>query len=135
MVRAHGPGVRLTEWTLLVLSVAAALYGVIVQMVTGQSASILHFATAPAFIIVMLTLVHMWAQRTGVMSSSRYLAMFTAVLGAVIAMSGFVSRETPVYTWGELAIGGALVLVATYEAWISSPSREGRRPLDPRTQV
>ena len=129
------PGFRPTEWAIVTLAVLAGLWGAILTAALGTSQGVFHIATAPAFIIVVLTAVHMWARRAGTMSSSRYLAMFCAVLALVIAGSGFVLQEAPAFAWGELVIGGLLFLACVYEAWISYPSREGRRPLDPRTNV
>ena len=129
------PGFRPTEWAIVALALLAGLWGAVLAYVLRTSQSVFHIATAPAFIIVVLTSVHMWARRSGAMSSSRYLAMFCAVLALVIAMSGFVLQEAPAFAWGELVIGGLLFLACVYEAWISYPSREGQRPLDPRTNV
>lgn len=125
---------RATEWTILGLAVLAVL----VPFATGQwnpMQAAFHAGTAPALIIVALTLVHAWARRTGVLSSSKYLAMFSMVLAAWMAMSGFLLREDPPYAWAMLVVGGLLFAVATWEAIISPRSSEGRRPLDPRTQV
>lgn len=126
---------RRTEWTVIVLALLAAAWGVVVGIITGTGGGTFHVATAPTAIIVFLTAVHMWARRSGRMSSTRYLAMFSAVLALFVAISGFLLRETPLFAWGELVLGGLLLVVLTYEAWISLPSREGRRPLDPRTNV
>lgn len=131
---ARRPGIRATEWVIVGLAILAA----IVPFVTGQwnpDQGAFHAGTAPAVIIVVLTVVHMWARRTGIMGSSKYLAMFTMVLAAWMAMSGFVLREDPLYAWTMLVAGGLIVAVATWEAFLSPPSSEGRRPLDPRTQV
>ena len=128
------PSIRATEWAILGLAVLAA----VVPFVTGQwnpAQSAFHAGTAPAFIIVVLTLVHMWARRTGVMGSSKYLAMFTMVLAAWMAISGFVLREDALYAWAMLVVGALIFLMAVVEAFLSPPSSEGRRPLDPRTQV
>lgn len=128
------PGVQATEWTILGLAVAAIL----VPLVTGRASPMeaaFHAGTAPAVLIIVLTSVHMWARRTGVLSSSKYLAMFTMVLAAWMAMSGFILREPAGYTWTMLVLGGLLLLVAGWEAFLSPGSDEGRRPLDPRTQV
>ena len=132
---ANRPGFRPTEWAIVVLALVAGLWGALLTYFLHTSQGVFHIATAPAFIIVVLTAVHMWARRTGVLSSSRYLAMFCAVLALMIAMSGFILQEAPLYAWGELVIGGLLFLACVYESWISYPSREGRRPLDPRTNV
>ena len=119
--------IRWTEWTVVGLAVLAALWGIVLQIaLPDASQGLIHAATAPAFIIVVLTLVHVWARRTDVLWSSRYLALFSAVLAAFIAMSGFVMREPPAFAWGELAIGGLLFLVTIYEAWVSWPSSESQ---------
>jgi peptidoglycan/LPS O-acetylase OafA/YrhL len=129
------PSWRATEWAVLVLAALAAAWGVVVQFATGAGSSAFHFATAPAFIIIVLTIVHMWARRSGVPWSSRYLALFSLVMGVLIAMGGFLAREPPAYSWGELVIGALIVAATGYEAFVSWPSREGQRPLDPRTNV
>ena len=129
------PGFRPTEWAVVVLALLAGLWGAVLAVVLRTSQGVFHAATAPAFIILVLTSVHMWARRSGQMSSTRYLAMFSAVLALFVAMSGFLLRESPVYAWGELALGGLLFAALAYEAWISLPSQEGQRPLDPRTNV
>lgn len=128
------PGIQVTEWAILALAGIAIL----VPFVTGQwnpQQSAFHTGTAPAAIIIALTLVHAWARRSGVLSSSKYLAMFTMVLAAWMAMSGFLLREDAVYSWSILVVGGLLFLAALAEAVYSPGSREGLRPLDPRTQV
>ena len=128
------PGIRATEWVIVGLAVLAML----VPFITGQwnpDQGAFHAGTAPAVIIVVLTVIHMWARRTGIMGSSKYLAMFTMVLAAWMAMSGFVLREDPPYAWAMLVMGGLILAVAAWEAFLSPPSSEGRRPLDPRTQV
>lgn len=132
--RMRRPSIRAIEWVIVGLAVLAVL----VPFVTGQwnpDQGAFHAGTAPAAIIVVLTLVHMWARRTGIMGSSKYLAMFTMVLAAWMAISGFVLREDPAYAWTMLGVAGLILAVATYEAFLSPPSSEGRRPLDPRTQV
>jgi peptidoglycan/LPS O-acetylase OafA/YrhL len=119
--------IRWTEWTIIGLAVLAALWGIVLKIALPQaSQGFIHAATAPAFIIVVLTAVHMWARRTDVLWSSRYLALFSAVLAAFIAISGFVMRETPAYAWGELIIGGLLFAVTLFEAWVSWPSSESQ---------
>lgn len=128
------PGMRAAEWTILALCVVAA----VVPFVTGNLSperGAFHAGTAPAFIIAVLTLVHVWARRSGVLWSSRYLALFSAVLALWMAISGFVLREDAMYAWSILVVGALLVIATVYEAWVSSPSREGMRPLDPRTDV
>jgi hypothetical protein len=118
--------IRWTEWTILGLAALAAAWGIVLKLTTASSQGLIHAATAPAFIIVVLTLVHMWARRTDVLWSSRYLALFSAVLAAFVAMSGFILRESAAYAWGELFIGGVLFAVTLYEAWVSWPSSESR---------
>ena len=128
------PGMRATEWVILGLAVLAIL----VPFATGQWSPVqgaFHAGTAPAVIIIVLTLVHAWARRSGVLGSSKYLAMFTMVLAAWMAMSGFVLREEAPYTWAMLVVGILIFAAATWEAIISPRSSEGQRPLDPRTQV
>lgn len=128
------PGMRATEWVILGLAVLAIL----VPFITGQwnpDQGAFHAGTAPAAIIIVLTLVHAWARRSGVLGSSKYLAMFTMVLAAWMALSGFILREDPPYAWAMLVVGILLFAAATWEAVISPRSSEGRRPLDPRTQV
>lgn len=125
---------RATEWAILALAVVAIL----VPFLTGQWSPMLaafHAGTAPAFIVIVLTLVHAWARRSGVLGSSKYLAMFTMVLAAWMAMSGFVLREDAAYAWAMLVVGALIFAAATWEAILSPRSSEGRRPLDPRTQV
>lgn len=125
------PTIRATEWTLLSLAVLAAVATIALR--PGEAG--FQAGTATAFIIVVLTSVHMWARRTGVMWSSRYLALFTVVLAAWMAMSGFVLRLGAAYAWTMAVLGGLIAIVATYEAIRSQPSREGQRPLDPKTNV
>lgn len=127
-------GVQATEWAIVGLALAA----LVVPFVTGEGSPMeaaFHAGTAPAVLILVLTGVHIWATRSGVRSSSKYLAMFTMVLAAWMALSGFILREPPAYAWTMLVIGGLLLIVAGIEAFLSPGSDEGRRPLDPRTQV
>lgn len=131
---ANRPAIRATEWVI----VALALVAIVVPFATGQASpaeAALHAGTAPAILIIALTAIHMWARRTGVMSSSKYLAMFTMVLAAWLAASGFILREEPAYAWSILVVGALILGAAIWEAFLSPASREGQRPLDPRTQV
>ncbi|HWH08903.1 MAG TPA: hypothetical protein VNX21_06865 [Candidatus Thermoplasmatota archaeon] len=132
--RDRRASLRATEGAILGLAVVALL----VPLLTGQRSpeqAAFHAGTAPAVLIVVLTLVHAWARRSGNLSSSKYLAMFTMVLAAWMALSGFILREAPAYAWTMLVVGGLVFAAALVEAVLSPPSREGRRPLDPRTQV
>lgn len=133
-VPANRPAIRATEWVIVGLAVVA----IAVPFVTGQGSpaqAAFHAGTAPAVLIIALTAVHMWARRTGVLSSSKYLAMFTMVLAAWLAASGFILREEAAYAWSILVVGALILVAAVWEAFLSPASREGQRPLDPRTQV
>lgn len=136
MAREHGrpATIQATEWIILGLCLVA----VTVPFLTGNQSPMQaawHAGTAPTVIIAVLTGIHVWARRTRELSSSKYLAMFSMVLAVWLAMSGFLLREEAGYSWAILVVGSLIFAASLVEAFLSPPSEEGHRPLDPRTQV